>query len=266
MLADLTWPPSTASTGNAVTYVLAHRGDHDAVLERLSTCSAVTTLGERTARPKYAEWWDMRRLYGFSEDHWSRQHGARRDVRVAVCLATDLIWLGYSDGLLAARNVVRLPLELDCRAFGATLHTWAIEDYPALAVALGAALTNLGGQAMPCIAFEAVLTELLLPHVVDDADSVAKEQVARAAKRCSQRIIAMLAASDDPPLTGPQVAGSILEVVGEEIPSLHVRQRIDPILDFERAAARLVSQALTDPGELPQVESALNQLARGVLI
>jgi len=108
MLADLTWPPSTASTGNAVTYVLAHRGDHDAVLERLSTCSAVTTLGERTARPKYAEWWDMRRLYGFSEDHWSRQHGARRDVRVAVCLATDLIWLGYSDGLLAARNVVRL--------------------------------------------------------------------------------------------------------------------------------------------------------------
>jgi hypothetical protein len=106
----------------------------------------------------------LRDAYGFQD--LAGRRGARVAARTMTCLAADYLWMPYAHGVLNARAGDTSSLRTDLWAASAAISSWATVDHPAVAVALGAALSVPGSDPRPFPPFEELLTLVAEPFIL----------------------------------------------------------------------------------------------------
>jgi hypothetical protein len=209
-------------------------------------------------------WDELRALYGFAGERW-RAHGQFPSARVAACLAADVTWMPYAHGILLGRDHAPSTLAIDLGTLASTLLAWAMQDHPAVALALAAALDT--GDAEPPLGLPSLaglVVEIARPHIGGSfAETREHEALAGAAGRVASELTRLMLRGRTPLFTSAELTGIMLEELraGQLLAGVEIS---DPVVEFERAAAALVFDNLAGKVGVERTIATLDELSDGM--
>jgi hypothetical protein len=208
---------------------------------------------------------DARGEYRMEDPAWSG-YGLLVGTRVTVGMAADLIWMPYAEGLLLARDVMPVgSLRTDVHSFALAMYNWAVIDYPAVALAVGAALRP-AGEMRPLWCGLARQIELIVEPHVGGAFTAAgdRRRLTLAAEDLAVDIVHRLTEGRVPQFyTAPALTGKMIDRLAEAFPQIRLDGR-DPVGEYEVATNRLVFDMLVDGQVDPRALEAMDQLQRAL--
>lgn len=235
LLRQLEGAPGGHPTAHAQT-VMEAKGDPERILQ------IVRDLGVPDAARRPV----MRESYGLQGDQW-RRHGRFVSTRVGIGLAADLIWMFYADGMLAGREAAPVAsVRTDLHTLGMCLYNWAVVDYPALALAVGAAFRPVEGEQPLWEGLARHIEMVVAPHIGGNfAANTERARLRTEAEHASHEITDRLAKGGVPQFfTAAAITGRLLHRFVGAFPQLRLDGR-DPVGEFESAVNRLVFETLT---------------------
>ncbi len=217
--------------------------------------------------PRAASDPSARAAFGLNHEHftgWSRLPQAR----VAACMAADLIWFFYAEGVVLARDAAPVgSLRTDMYALASATNAFAVADYPAVAVAFGAALHTDEGPPGRWHSYAALVRLLVERHIGGPfAAQSDRIRVGGASDRIAEQAVRRLAKGGVPPFfTTARLTGLMVHEIDEAVPHLDLAAS-DEVGNFEEAANRLVFDTLKAGSIDPEVLRALDELLRALQV
>ena len=209
----------------------------------------------------------VRSYFGLDDERFTGW-GAYAQARLAACLAAELIWFFYAQGVVAARDASPVDsLRTDMQALAKATTWFAVVDYPAVALAFGAALQCDDGPPGRWEAFAALVRTLVDRHIGGKfASATDRDLVKSACDRIADHLVRRLSGAGVPPFfTAPSLAGLLVEEIDNAVPHLELASA-DYVGDYEDAANRLVFETLKSGAPDPEVLRALDELHQALQV
>jgi hypothetical protein len=202
-----------------------------------------------------------RAIFGFDAHHF-KGWGQLVDVRLGACAAAELIWFFYAQGIILARDAAPVDsLRTDMHALAMATNSFAVADYPGVALAFGAALHSDDGPPGQWNAYAALVATLAERHIGGRfATRRDRVRVGEACEWIAGQVVRRLAEGGIPPFfTAPRLAGLLVQGIDEAVPHLGLTAT-DQFGDFEEAANQMVFETLRAGAVNPEVLRALDEL------
>jgi hypothetical protein len=251
------WGSRSHRAGSIADRVLSSAGDEAGILDAVGDFEATHNI-HRTAG-------DLISLYGLAGPEWNGIRGAQKPARLAAFLAADVVLMPYAHGVLLAQKASPADMNADVRSLSLALYVWANQDYPAVALALGAALRGPSGDvALRCPFLEQLVARVLEATIGGSFASDAElEAIPGVAREIVCRAAATLNRSAQPTFTSSSFAGEALGAIRRSALSRHLVAH-DPLERFEAAAAEMLTAALSTDGDASTLKLRLERLTEGL--